>query len=186
MEQAFSEYFDSPTLNTTRWQASSLHGLFHCQRGSAKSKAGADRFCTMALRANMQVGTPLPFFPGPPGSSTLGAVLTMSQYPCNSDDPVLAGQCCRKQKCANYSGSHAVSRGCILYGTLEAELSVHVPGALPNNPGNPAMFDWGTYVNGGKPDPTWRVARGARGAAQRSHADPTKMYCPQERDRPDL
>ena len=27
--------------------------------------------------------------------------------------------------------------------------------ALPNNPGNPAMFDWGTYVNGGRPDPTW-------------------------------
>ena len=33
--------------------------------------------------------------------------------------------------------------------------------ALPNNPGNPAMFDWGTYVNGGRPDPTWRVRRRA-------------------------
>ena len=34
---------------------------------------------------------------------------------------------------------------------------VHGRAALPNNPGNPAMFDWGTYVNGGRPDPTWCV-----------------------------
>ena len=33
----------------------------------------------------------------------------------------------------------------------------HGCAALPNNPGNPAMFDWGTYVNGGRPDPTWCV-----------------------------
>ena len=151
MEQAFTEYFDAAELNATRWQDSSLHGLFHCTRG--RTKAGADRFCTMALRQNLQVGTVLPFYPGK--TSTLGAVLTMSRYPCSSDDAVLAGQCCRKLKCANYSGAHVVSRGCILYGTLEAELAVHIPGALPNNPGNPAMFDWGTYVNGGKPDPTW-------------------------------
>ena len=52
----------------------------------------------------------------------------MSRYPCSSPNPVLAGQCCRKLKCANYSGAHVVSRGCILYGTLEAELSVHIPG----------------------------------------------------------
>ena len=139
----------------------------------------------------LQTGTPLPFYPG--GGVTLGAVLTMSRYPCSSDDDVLSGQCCRKQKCANYSGAHAVSRGCVLYGTLEAELAVHIPGgaeqarlsmhagvacvlcgralmcflnptraALPNNPGNPAMFDWGTYVNGGRPDPSWRVAGVAR------------------------
>ena len=74
----------------------------------------------------MQVGTLLPFYPGK--GPALGAVLTMSRYPCSSDDAVLAGQCCRKQKCANYSGSHVVSRGCILYGTLEAELAVHIPG----------------------------------------------------------
>jgi hypothetical protein len=126
MEQAFTECFDAPTLNVTRWQDSSLHGLFHCTKGSAKVKASADKYCTMALRQNLQVGTPLPFFPGK--AAALGAVLTMSQYPCNSGDSVLAGQCCRKQKCANYSGAHLVSRGCILYGTLEAELSVHIPG----------------------------------------------------------
>ena len=74
----------------------------------------------------MQTGTPLPFYPG--DGVTLGAVLTMSRYPCSSDDDVLSGQCCRKQKCANYSGAHAVSRGCVLYGTLEAELAVHIPG----------------------------------------------------------
>ena len=54
MERAFTEYFDAPTLNTTRWQDSSLHGLFHCTKGSAKAKAGADKYCTMALRQNLQ------------------------------------------------------------------------------------------------------------------------------------
>ena len=83
----------------------------------------ARAFCSLAL---VQVGTALPFYPGK--GPALGAVLTMSRYPCSSDDAVLAGQCCRKQKCANYSGAHVVSRGCILYGTLEAELAVHIPG----------------------------------------------------------
>ena len=112
----------------------------------SKIKAGADKTCTMALRQNLQVrtlvlqgtrrslcslalsqvGTLLPFYPGK--GPALGAVLTMSRYPCSSNDAVLAGQCCRKQKCANYSGAHVVSRGCILYGTLEAELAVHIPG----------------------------------------------------------
>lgn len=55
MERAFVEFFDSPQLNVTRWQDSSLHGLFHCTKGSAKSKASADKFCTMALRQNLQV-----------------------------------------------------------------------------------------------------------------------------------
>ena len=133
----------------------------------------------------------------------------MSRYPCSSDDDVLSGQCCRKQKCANYSGAHAVSRGCVLYGTLEAELAVHIPGgaeqalvsihagvacvlcgicamcllirtraALLNNPGNPAMFDWGTYVNGGRPDPSWRVAGVARKAQlEAKHSQCLTMPC---------
>jgi len=153
------ELFDSPALNESRWEASSLHGLFHCPRGSTQSgsgKRGEDLFCTMALRQNLETGVALPFYPG--GGTVLGAALTLSQFPCRSDDPLLAGQCCRKQKCANYSGAHAVSRGCLLYGTLTAELAVHIPGARPNNPGNPAMFDWGTYVNGGRPDASWCVA----------------------------
>ena len=54
MEEAFVEYFSNATLNTTRWQDSSLHGLFHCNKGSTKAKAGADKFCTMALRQNLQ------------------------------------------------------------------------------------------------------------------------------------
>ena len=48
IEQAFTEYFDSAALNATRWQDSSLHGLFHCTRG-AKLKAGADKYCVRAL-----------------------------------------------------------------------------------------------------------------------------------------
>jgi hypothetical protein len=118
--------------------------LFHCFK-NGQLKAGADKSCTMALRQNLQVrkpcvrrsggapltrawqvGTILPFYPGK--AAALGAVLTMSRYPCSSDDAVLADQCCRKEKCANYSGAHVVSRGCILYGTLEAELAVHIPG----------------------------------------------------------
>ena len=42
-----------------------------------------------------------------------------------------------------------MSRFCILYGTLSATMSIKIPGQ------NPGMFDLGTYVNGGWPDPTW-------------------------------
>ena len=42
-----------------------------------------------------------------------------------------------------------MSRFCILYGTLSATMSIKIPGP------NPGMFDLGTYVNGGWPDPTW-------------------------------
>jgi hypothetical protein len=122
-------------------------------------KLGEDKYCTMALKENLAPGTPLPFFPGK-GLPTLGLALTMSQSPCNSDDPTLASQCCRKDKCANYSGAHVVSRGCILYGTLSTIMAIHIPGALPNNPGSAAMFDFGTYVNGGRPDATWNVRVG--------------------------
>jgi hypothetical protein len=97
--------------------------------GAAPEPAGAHcvrRSGGAPLTRAWQVGTILPFYPGK--AAALGAVLTMSRYPCSSDDAVLAGQCCRKQKCANYSGAHVVSRGCVLYGTLEAELAVHIPG----------------------------------------------------------
>ena len=101
--------------------------------GPAPKPTSAHSFVTrrnalVLLTRATQVGTVLPFYPGK--GPALGAVLTMSRYPCSSDDAVLAGQCCRKQKCANYSGAHVVSRGCILYGTLEAELAVHIPGGV--------------------------------------------------------
>ena len=44
-----------------------------------------------------------------------------------------------------------------VFATAFAFDDVHKWTALANNPGNPAMFDWGTYVNGGRPDPTWCV-----------------------------
>jgi hypothetical protein len=91
---ALIETFSSPALNTTRWEASSTHGLFHCPKGSTTKgvgKAGADRFCTMALASNLVTGAPLPFFPG----SALGAALTLSRSPCDSGDPTQAALCCR-------------------------------------------------------------------------------------------
>jgi hypothetical protein len=48
-----------------------------------------------------------------------------------------------------------VSRFCILYGTLSATMSIKIPGATASNPGSSAMFDLGTYVNGGAPDSSW-------------------------------
>ncbi len=39
--------------------------------------------------------------------------------------------------------------GCILYGTLTAEMGLKMPR------GAQALWDFGTYVNGGVPDPTW-------------------------------
>jgi Glycosyl hydrolases family 16 len=156
------ENFANATLNTTRWDSSSIHGLFHCPRGSTRQgagKLGEDQFCTMALRDNLAMGAALPFFPGTKrsGEPVLGAVLTMSQSPCNSADPTLAAQCCRGRdnKCANYSGAHLVSKFCILYGTLSATMSIKIPGANSMSPGSAAMFDVGTYVDGGIPDPAW-------------------------------
>ena len=92
--EALTETFSSPALNTTLWEASSTHGLFHCPKGSTRhgqGKAGADRFCTMALASNLVTGAPLPFFPG----SALGAKLTLSRSPCDSWDTTQAALCCR-------------------------------------------------------------------------------------------
>ena len=102
----------------------------------------------------------MPFYPGK--TAALGAVLTMSRYPCSSDDAVLAGQCCRKQKCANYSGAHVVSRGCILYGTLEAELAVHIPGGALDGSAYilaPRLMVRAAPRNNTKRFPTTRVTR---------------------------
>jgi hypothetical protein len=156
----FEELFQS--LNTTRWDESSLDGLFHCHKGE-------DSTCTMATSANLALNASLPFYPN--GNAT-GAVLLLSQDPCN--DPYHKNLCCGVGKagllCSNWTGAHVVSRGCILYGTLEAEMSVRMPKgsnraattrhlrwlALTLAPS--AFWDVGTYVYGGKPDPTWCVA----------------------------
>jgi hypothetical protein len=55
-----------------------------------------------------------------------GAILTLSQDPCN--DPANPGACCnRKGNCAYWAGAHLVSAGCIHYGVLELEAAFNMP-----------------------------------------------------------
>lgn len=103
----------------------------------------------MASSANFLFNTSLPFYPS---GNVSGAVLQLTQSPCN--DPYRRPLCCgpshhgRAPMCANWTGAHLVSRGCVLYGTLEAEMALLMPG------GSRAFLDVGTYVRGGTPDPT--------------------------------
>ena len=103
----------------------------------------------MAVPANFQLNSALPFYPA---GNTTGATLTLTQSPCN--DPYKRPACCgpahhgRMPSCANWTGAHLVSRGCILYGTLTAEMAMLMP------EGSRAFLDVGTYVRGGTPDAT--------------------------------
>lgn len=103
----------------------------------------------MAVPANFQLNSALPFYPT---GNTTGATLTLTQSPCN--DPYKRPACCgpphhgRAATCANWTGAHLVSRGCILYGTLTAEMAMLMPA------GSRAFLDVGTYVRGGTPDGT--------------------------------
>jgi hypothetical protein len=129
-------------LNTTRWDPRSMDGLFHCHKGE-------DSSCTMATTANFMLNATMPFYPAEGGAT--GAMLLLSQDPCN--DPYHRNLCCGLQRsgtiCSNWTGAHLVSRGCILYGSLTAEMSIRMPRG--SNP----FWDVGTYVYGGTPDPTW-------------------------------
>ena len=122
-----------------------------------------------------------------------------AQDPCNN--PFHRNQCCAPKDgeivCANWTGAHAISAGapllrqppcsasgadadvacyrragCILYGTLTAEMGMKMPrgaqGAWHRRTPvsqtrsrltwlHAALWDFGTYVNGGVPDPTWCV-----------------------------
>ena len=51
----------------------------------------------------------------------VGAILTLSQNPCN--DPTNPTACCNSKgtTCAKWAGAHLVSAGCIQYGILELE-----------------------------------------------------------------
>jgi len=137
--EPWTEYFDGP-LNATRWDVGSQSGLFHCGSGQTGS-------CTMARTANLVLNSSLPFYPD---GNVTGAKLTLTQSPCN--DRFHRNLCCGQQKtgllCANWTGAHLVSRGCILYGTLTAEMSMRMPrGSTP-------FWDVGSFVYGGVPDPT--------------------------------
>jgi hypothetical protein len=172
----FVEYFNSE-LNETRWDGDSMDGLFHwCvpvsrYRGASArvparavlrdialtlcpfcSHKGTAAFCTMATRSNFQMQQTLPFYPSPVNVS--GAVLLLSQDPCNN--PYERNACCQASRktfggyaCANWTGAHLVSRGCILYGRLTVEMAMKMPR------GTQAFWDAGTYIYGGSPDPTW-------------------------------
>ena len=115
-------------LNTTRWLTNSTRGLLRCGPEAPPGQ------CTMARSANLLFGSPLPFYPF--GDSPTGAVLTLSQAPCN--DPFLRGLCCLNATaasvgapapmfCANWTGAHLLSAGCVHYGTITAELAVSLP-----------------------------------------------------------
>jgi len=133
LEGAFTETFAA--LNGSRWLNSSTSGLFHCAR-ERLAGAPADKQCTMALPDNLVFNAPLPFR----RDGAHGAALTVARSPC-----AVTGRCCEHGHCANFSGAHLVSRGCLFFGSLTAELSVRIPQE------SRAFWDVGTYVKGGLP-----------------------------------
>ena len=70
----------------------------------------------MMMNNMVQLGATLP-------DGSKGAILTLSQSPCN--DPTNPGACCNAKGsiCAAWAGAHLVSAGCIQYGVLELEAS---------------------------------------------------------------
>lgn len=103
----------------------------------------------MASPNNFVMNATLPFYPT---GNVSGAILHLTQSPCN--DPYRRPMCCGPSHhgegltCANWTGAHLVSRGCVLYGTLTAEMAMLMP------EGSRAFLDVGTYVRGGSPDAT--------------------------------
>jgi hypothetical protein len=116
IEDAFEETFSSPTLNFTRWLHEELDGQEHC---IGLPPAG-NATCTMMMSQQVKLASALP------GGGT-GAVLTLSQSPCN--DPSNPGACCNAKRttCAKWAGAHLVSAGCIQWGVLEIEAAFNMP-----------------------------------------------------------
>ena len=83
------------------------------------------------MASQIQLGVPLPGYP----TGDLGAILTLSQTPCATNQA-----CCSGSVCANWAGAHLSSRGCILYGVLEAEAAFNMPIA------SGAIGFFGTYM----------------------------------------
>jgi hypothetical protein len=78
--------------------------------------------CTMMMSSQVQLAQNMP----PELGGGTGAILTLSQDPCNN--PSNPGACCnRKGNCAYWAGAHLVSAGCIQYGVLELEAAFSMP-----------------------------------------------------------
>ena len=138
IEDAFEETFSSPTLNFTRWLQEELDGQEHC---IGLPPAG-NTTCTMMMAQQVKLAAPLP-------GGGVGAVLSLSQAPCNN--PANPGACCNSKNttCAQWAGAHLVSAGCIQWGVLEIEAAFN----MPANAGG--FYFTATYVVYGAADPAW-------------------------------
>ena len=138
IEDAFEETFSSPTLNFTRWLQEELDGQEHC---IGLPPAG-NTTCTMMMAQQVKLAAPLP-------GGGVGAVLSLSQAPCNN--PANPGACCNSKNttCAQWAGAHLVSAGCIQWGVLEIEAAFN----MPANAGG--FYFTATYVVYGATDPAW-------------------------------
>ena len=143
IEDAFEETFSSPVLNTTRWLPDELDGQEHCL-GLPPS---GPQTCTMMLGSQVKLAQPFPAYTG--DTTSRGAILTLSQGPCN--DPANPYACCNSKRtlCASWAGSHLVSAGCIQWGVLEIEAAFN----MPNN--GYGFYFTATYVVYGTVDPAW-------------------------------
>ena len=74
----------------------------------------------MMMTQQVKLAAPLP-------GGGIGAVLTLSQNPCNN--PANPGACCNTKgtTCAKWAGAHLVSAGCIQWGVLEIEAAFNMP-----------------------------------------------------------
>ena len=97
------------------------------------------------MTSQVALAQPMPAYLG----GGTGAVLTLSQTPCNN--PANPGACCNSKGtiCANWAGAHLVSAGCIQYGVLELEAAFN----MPANAGG--FYFTATYVVFGGSDPAW-------------------------------
>jgi len=161
---AFEDTFSS--LNTTRWDPSSMSGQDHCQGLAPAGPSTCTAMLPSMVMVNKTFNTINPLLSG------TGLALRASQQPCStvkgSSNPA---QCCSGSTCAAWAGAHLVSQGCILYGVLELEAAFDM--TKPNSAGRTsgAFYFTATYlVKSSYPtfDPSWNeidvgMIEGSRG-----------------------
>ena len=119
----------------------------------------------MMMSQQVKLGAALP-------GGGVGAVLTLSQAPCN--DPNNPGACCNSKNttCAAWAGAHLVSAGCIQWGVLEIEAAFN----MPANAGG--FYFTATYVVYGATDPAWNeidIGMSTRHKPQRHFCNPKNL-----------